>query len=61
MDQQNDAGDVFVRQREGQCAENDAVVARRNNIAQRMWEEYQAILQTREEDSDDGSDTCSEL
>jgi len=59
VDQQNDAGDLFVRQGEGQRAENDAVVARRNNIAQKMWQEYQAILQTRQEDSDDDSETTS--
>jgi len=59
VDQQNDAGDLFVRQGEDQRAENDAVVARRNNIAQKMWREYQAILQTRQEDSDDDSETTS--
>jgi uncharacterized protein (UPF0303 family) len=60
VDQQNDAGDLFVRQGEGQRAENDAVVARRNNIAQRMWQDYQAILQARQEDSDnDDSETTS--
>ena len=60
VDQQNDAGDLFVRQGEGQRAENDAVVARRNNIAQKMWQEYQAILQTRQEEGyDDDSDTTS--
>ena len=57
--QQNNAGDLYVRQGEGQRAENDAVVARRNNIAQKMWEEYQAYLQTRQEDSDDDSETTS--
>jgi uncharacterized protein (UPF0303 family) len=60
VDQQNDAGDLFVRQGEGQRAENDAVVARQNNIAQRMWQDYQAILQARQEDSDnDDSETTS--
>ena len=57
MDQQYDAGDLFVRQGESQRAETDAVVARRNNIAERMWQEYQMILQQRQEDSDDDSET----
>ena len=57
MDEQYDAGDLFVRQGENQRAETDAVMARWNNIVERMWQEYQMILQQRQEDLDDDSET----
>lgn len=44
----------------GQHAKNDAVVAWRDHIAQKMWEDYQAILQERQATNDDSETTSTD-
>jgi len=55
VNQQANAGDVFVHQIEYNEAVDGGVAARRDQIAQRMWQDYLQVLEVRQQE-DDGAD-----
>ncbi|KAF8802848.1 hypothetical protein BYT27DRAFT_7111370, partial [Phlegmacium glaucopus] len=53
VNHQANTGDAFVHQIEYNEAMDGDVAARRDEIAQRMWQDYQQVLEARQEENDE--------